>query len=71
MDNPGFQKEPFTTKDGLKGTLSKTEIDGKIVIYLVLDEGFHGASLRVSNKYFNDNKERIMEVLKSIKIRNE
>ncbi|TGE37060.1 hypothetical protein E4K67_18460 [Desulfosporosinus fructosivorans] len=64
----GFHREEFTTNSGLKGHLYSDEIDGKRHIDLILGEGYHGANVRISPECFNQNKERIMEVLKSIKI---
>ena len=64
----GFHREEFTTNSGLKGHLYSDEIDGKRHLDLILGEGFHGAHIRISAECFNQNKEQIMKVLKSIKI---
>lgn len=64
----GFHREEFTTNSGLKGHLYSDEIDGKRHIDLILGEGYHGAHIRISPECFNQNKEQIMEVLKSVKI---
>lgn len=64
----GFHREEFTTNSGLKGHLYSDEIDGKRHINLILGEGFHGVHLRISAECYNQNKEQIMVVLKSIKI---
>lgn len=70
FENHDFQRESFTTNNGLNGRLFSKEMDGKKVIYLILDEGFHGAYINIRSETFNQNKEQIMDVLKSIKILN-
>jgi len=64
---PGFQVESFVTNSGMKGTIFSNEVDGNKVIYLTFNDVFIGASMHISIECFNQNKEQIMNILKSIK----
>jgi hypothetical protein len=44
------------------------EHDGMMQMYLVLDEGFHGAAVDVGLDSYTRNKEIIIKMFKSIKI---
>jgi hypothetical protein len=68
IPEPDFQRDDFTTNSGLKGTLSSKEIDGKKVIYLILDEGFIGAYLNIKTEHFDQNKNEIISILRSINL---
>lgn len=67
---PGFKKEKFSTNSGLTGELLSKEANSKIEIHLVLDEGFHGATINIKSNSYVQNKEQIMDTLKSIQILN-
>lgn len=68
VEYPGFQREKFTTSSGLNGDLYSKEADGKELIYLILNKEFHGVYVNVSLESYQQNKEQIMNVLKSIKL---
>lgn len=67
IDAPYFQRESFATNSGMKGSLLSNEIDGKKIIYLNFNDFYIRASLHISIECFNQNKEQIMDILKSIK----
>jgi len=57
----------FTTDDGIQGTLSSITIDGKEHIYVVIAERY-GAHVQVTKEVYEQHKDLIMKILKSIKI---
>lgn len=63
-----YKKEKFMTSSGVKGYLLSREISGRVSIYLVLEEEFHAVHINMSTEVFNEKKDQVMEVLKSIKI---
>jgi hypothetical protein len=68
LDGVDYQRDDFTTNYGLKGSLLSKETEGKMQIYLILDDEFHGAHISISSECYKQNKEQIMAVLRSIKV---
>lgn len=64
----GFTQSSFSTKSGLGGTLYSKENNEKQEIYLILEDGFHGVYIDVGTDCYNNNKEQIIDILKSIKV---
>ena len=67
-ETPNCEKKEFTTDNGTKGVLFITEDNNRYMIHLVLDEGFYGAALNLSKDCYNKNKDKIIRILKSIRI---
>ena len=62
-------KEDFTTTDGVSGEIRYEKSEGNVIIRLVLGDGyFYGAYIKMSESLFEKHKERVLAVLKSIKI---
>jgi hypothetical protein len=64
----GPGSEEFSTSDGVSGRFKYYKSDGRIHLNLVLDEEFNGAALDSDEDAFNDNKQQILGILKSIKL---
>lgn len=67
----GMISENFKTSEGVTGDLIYSRSEGIITVYIVLEEGFHGVSIFADEKVFDENKQQILGVLKSIKINQE
>jgi hypothetical protein len=63
-----YKKDNFVTDTGIKGYLLSGEHDGRMQMYLVLGDGFHGAVVDVGLDSWTQNKEIIVKMFKSIKI---
>ncbi|MBA9088631.1 hypothetical protein FHR92_005149, partial [Fontibacillus solani] len=66
LPTEGFVQEDFYTSSGEKGLLFSNELMDEKEIYFIMDSGFNGAHIRVSNDSFKRNEEKIMNVLRSI-----
>lgn len=68
LGNSETKRNKFVANNGVEGTLVIEEINDRYEIYLILGEGFHGAILDLSKQCFDENKELIINILKSINI---
>ncbi|RKD22388.1 hypothetical protein SAMN02745883_00769 [Caminicella sporogenes DSM 14501] len=68
VGTPNCEKKDFITDNGTKGILFITETDDRYMIHLVLDDSFYGAALNLSKDCYNRNKNRIIRILKSVRI---
>ena len=64
----GLESEKFSTDQGVRGDIMYSWSKGNVTIYLVLSDGFYGASINTSGKAFVKNKQYILGILKSIKL---
>ncbi|MNW48136.1 hypothetical protein D3C74_254860 [compost metagenome] len=71
LPTEGFVQEDFYTSSGEKGLLFSNELMDEKEIYFIMDSGFNGAHIRVSNDSFKRNEEKIMNVLRSIELIND
>jgi hypothetical protein len=64
----GENSEEFSTNDGTIGRIKYMWSEGRITLYLVFDEKFNGVLLDTDEMTFDENKQQILGILKSIKI---
>lgn len=65
----GYVEKSFSTIDGEKGIIYEQSDESEYIGYLVLEEGFHGAVMRMSKEIYEENQDTINKVLTTIKIK--
>lgn len=71
VSNPNdYNDESFETKSGLNGTLYTMDYENKKEIIYILDDEFIGLISYIPLDCYEENKEKIYDILRSIKLIN-